>query len=407
MDIHPNDKVVKDFRINDLTKYLHLTGWRSAKSYKDKIRVFEGFSDIDGEPLEIALPLDERSHNASIYKAGALNLLCALTEDTPENIVKRINFYDRDLLSIRNLESDDPETINLPLASTQVTQIKQLISYAACSEFRPRPHFYLVSIPAKKAVRSFRFGHTFSGSFGFTVESIVTDQQQLSLSVSDRDVPENNSKVPREFTILPLERRIMERIVRGLISLNQAVIRNDPSFIVRSYNEGLNSNMCRAILQMSQNKNLSLEYKVLWSPKIKPSEDVVNFSGITIDDHEFSYLEEALRELRRFAPEETTIIGKVTALISRHDPLGSEDTPRLVTIRWSNRGVVGRPVDVGVILNKDDYIKASTAHIEWKNVSISGSILRMGNEWQLVSPHDFQILSDDSEQLALEPNQIQ
>ena len=402
MDIHPNDKIVRDLRVNDLKNYLNVTGWIYKKSHKNKINIFEGAEDINGEPIEIALPLDDRAHDASAYKASAINLLCALTDQTPEYIVQRINLYDRDLLSVRNIESDD-ESISLHLASKQVTQIKRLVTYSACSEIRPRPHFYAVSDSANKATRQFRFGHTFSGSFGFKVESIVGDQKQLNLSVSSNVQSLGVLQDTNDFIILPIERRIIERIVRGLNSIQQSIIINDPFLMVRQYHEGLNSNMCRAILEMSQ-RRFPIEYKILWSPKIPPSQDVRNFNGIIIDENEFSYLEEALTELRKCEPEETTIIGKVTALISRDDPLrSSEDSPRLVTIRWSNRQG-GRIVDVGVILNKNDYVKASEAHFQWKNVSISGSILRMGNAWQLSNPHDFQILSDDNEQLTLTQN---
>jgi hypothetical protein len=92
----------------------------------------------------------------------------------------------------------------------------------------------------------------------------------------------------------------------------------------------------------------------------------------------------------------------VTALIAKSNPLSSEETPRFVTVRWSNRRD-GRPIDVGMYLKRQDYVLATEAHVNWRLVEVSGAIMKMGNGWELANPHDFQILSSASQESGTSP----
>ena len=84
----------------------------------------------------------------------------------------------------------------------------------------------------------------------------------------------------------------------------------------------------------------------------------IDLSGpIILDEESYRFIREAARRLRGIDPEETTIKGHVTALISRNNPLSTDEKSRHVTIRWSNRGG-GRAVDVSVFLQREDYILA-------------------------------------------------
>lgn len=384
MKITANNPLLQNIPVGNFVKYLRRYAWEPAKPYKKGIQVFQGPLDNNGEPLEIVLPDDERSPDKEMYTASALNLLSVLNNQTPEDIAQQIQRYDYDVLRIRNLYNGIHETIDLPIAAMQVFSIKQLLAYAACGEGEPLPYFRSVSKRASRIVKEFQFAHTFPGSFGFAIESPVGDQQELPLL--------SNREAIQIYTIPPIERRVMERLVRGLLSLQQALLRHEPSFIARAYSAGLNANMCRAMLQMSDRHKISMEYKISWSPKIPPSNDITNIDTIILDGEAYSYLSEALTELKAIPPEKTTIMGNITGLISRDDPMGSDDTPRLVMIRGINRKD-GNPISVGVILSIEDYKLAIDAHMNWKMIEISGELTRVGNSWQLCFYYDFIVSS--------------
>lgn len=384
MDILPNNILLRDLGAKELIAYLQLIGWGQAEVPGDRWLLFRGTRDASGKPLEIVLPMDLYASDITSYLASAVNLLAALKEESPEIAVKRIKSHDRDVLSIRNVETGEQASITLKLASEQVQQLKRLVAYAASSEQDPRPHFNVALSVANRMVSHYRFGHTFSGSFGFTMESPIIGSPYVYRQAAL--LPDTE-----EVVLLPTERRVMERIVRGLESTKRATMERDLSVLVKGYSGGFNANMCEAIVALSQNKTMPIEYSVLWSPKLSPSEDVGEPSPILLREMSYSYLEEAAKELKELEPEQVTIVGPVRGLSSKGDPLGSKNTARSIVVKWTNRPE-GRPVDVIVVLDREDYVTAHDAHLNWTSVQVSGTIERVGNVWRLSQPHDFSVL---------------
>ena len=386
MDTLPSSALLRGLHFENLISYLELTGWKLAETSNDRWLVFEGASDIEGEPLEIVLPRDSSAPDLKIYLATAVNLLSAVTEDSPENVVRKIRYHDRDVLGVRILETDDQDSITLRLAAKQVQQLKQLVAYSGSSEREPRPHFNVPLSSGERMIERYRFGHTFPGSFGFTVESPIIGKPVIA---------EQPALLPDEvepLVVLPLERRVMERIVRGLLITRQATTERDVQTLVRGYESGFNANMCETIVRMSRDKTLPLEYTVLWSPKLGPSDDIEKPGTVRLNEVSYQYLEDAARELRELEPEYVTIRGPITDLSSKGDPLGASDIPRSVAIVWTNRPERKRPVKVFVSLERDDYATAIDAHRDWQTVEITGVIQRVGYLWRLSDPQDFKVV---------------
>lgn len=386
MGILPDSTLLHNFRVESLVSYLELTGWRSAKGTGERWLVFEGASDIDGELLEIVLPCDPSVRDLKIYVASAINVLCAVTENTPEEMVRKIKFHDRDVLSIRNLETGEQDSITLKLADQQVSWLKRLFAFSASSEQDVRPHFDVPLSIADRVIERYRFGHTFPGSFGYTIESPV---------IGEPDVWEQSSSFPElveKVVILPLERRVMERVVRGLLATQQATAEGDLPKLVREYERGFNANMCDAVVGMSAGKTLPLEYSVLWSPRLKPSDDIETPGVIRLHEVSYQYLEDAARELQKLKPEYAVIRGRVTDLSSRADPHGAIDVRRSVAIWWTDRPDGGSPTRVIVSLEKEDYVAAIEAHEKWRTVQVTGIIQKVGNRWRLSDPRDFKVV---------------
>ena len=63
-------------------------------------------------------------------------------------------------------------------------------------------------------------------------------------------------------------------------------------------------------------------------------------------------------------------------------------TRRAIVIRGTIPDIQRR-TDVIVDLDRDDYAKASDAHISWQTVQVSGILSRSGTGWRLSKVADF------------------
>lgn len=376
------DDILRRVKYRVLLEYLKYTSWELQTSPKGKWLIFRGSKDVYGEPLEIVLPQNSNATDLPWYISNAVGLLAALANESAETIANKIRYYDHDVLKVRNIETGQYDSIALRLASTQVSQLKSLVAFGACSEYDPRPFFEVSNtVVARQMIDHYRFGHTFRGSFGYTIESAVSEPS--------RYVQESYFEQIEDFTIAPPERRVMERIVRGLVITREAIKSTSPRVLVDGYSGGFNGNMCKALVKMGNKRTSALEYAVDWSVKIQPSEDVRDPGTIQLDRESYSYLDQAAKELSTYEPVETTIIGRVTNLVAKDNPLGSEEIPRSVVIRWLNRGA--RPVSVLVYLNREDYVVAHDAHLRWLDVEVKGVVQRVGSTYRLANPHDFRL----------------
>ncbi len=383
VDTTPNSPLLRGLRPELVKEYLELTGWHLVAQAGGRWWTLHGPAALDGHPLEVILPRDSRARDVSVYLASAINLLTALTDEPPETVVRRIKYCDRDVLNMRIVETDEYDSIALELAAKEVVQLKRLVAFGASSEHEPKPHFNEPLSIGRRMVERYRFGHTFAGSFGLTIESpVIGGPFQLPLFHDDSDRVE----------IMPLERRVMERIVRGLLATQSAVTQQDGQILVHQYSGGFNANMCDAIVQMSRDRTLPLEYTVLWSPKLEPEKGVKDAGTVHLGERAYQYLQDASEELRELQPEYVTVRGMVTDLSSKGAPLGPGEIPRSVAIRWTDRPDGARPVKVIVSLGRDDYIQSLDAHREWKTVSVTGVIQRVGALWRLSDPRDFRVV---------------
>jgi len=378
MDLNPDNKLLQDIKPKSLVEYLELNGWKLSTS-NNKWRVFKGANDYYGNPLEIVLPQNLSSPDARLYISNTINMLSSLKQIEPELLIHNINYYERDILRIRNIETRNASSISLSLASQQVPQLKNLISYSACSEIDPIPSHTNAKKPlAKQMVKHYQFGHTFRGSFGYTVESPISE-----------NLLSDNEMVGRT-RFLPIERRVMERIVRGLSYVKQATETRNSNIIIDNYGKGLNANMCLSLLNLSPDQNSPIEFSITWSPKIAPSKDISDQESFVFNESSYIQLEYAATILDKLEPKEITIRGLVKELKTDDNPIGL-DTSRAVVINITNENDT-LPSKVTVLLNAEDYQAAISAHKEWLPVIITGILQRgHGNKWHINKYSSFNV----------------
>jgi hypothetical protein len=361
--------------------YLKSEGW-DLVSNNDRWYVFEGYEDIDGETFEIILSKNVSSPDFRLYIQQTLDILASLTDKTPEIIVGEIIRFERDIFNSHISKYVDLCSTTLRSAHDFVAGIKQLFVCGTVSEVRDsKPYYQNVGSNPGRVLDEVRFGHTFPSSFGFSVESPVKTQTDMFEA--------------------PLQRRVMERIVRGLATTEEASKMEDVVPLLKGYETGFSANMCDAILSMTHDHHMEIEYSIKWSNKYPAAEDLRTISSVCIKQIHFELLKSASEQLKRIEPEFVTVEGHIVSLRSPDDPQSEEDVERKVTVEWNYEEGKSRRVVVPV--ESHEYLEAFSA--QWNNRPISVQGYIRGRERLLEDPRDFKVLSEAAEHEFTHPPQ--
>ncbi len=368
---------VYELSANQITSYLEHSGWKLVNQ-NDRCYVFEGYKDVDDNPFEIILPVNQDAPDFPVYVEHTIRIVSALTDRSPEIVTKDILHYDRDVLIIRVDETP------IDNASKQTPRIKSLIRHSANSERNVKPHFdsSYYSNAAKEMVNHFRLIQSINGASSYHVESRVGKKESFQRLLPFKDKPDPGEK-------LPLERRVMERIATGLVTLNEATKIHDVQPLIDGYKDGFNANMCDAILMMSRYSSEPIQFSVKWSRKIDASVGVKVVKNVKIDRRHHDYLKAASDKLKELKPEFQIIRGRVIGLSSLGDPQSDEVNERSIVVLW-NHGR-GRSRKLRINLERKDYLSAIKAHKDWATISVEGIALKRRAGWELADPQEFRI----------------
>ena len=363
-------------QLTNLKEYLRLRGWLSIEHRNPRIEVYR--QTLGDTPLEVVIPRSPDLADYGNRVAETVETLAALAGQSPEALYTQISEINEDVLRARVLaKSPDRLSIPLDMAVSVVGGLKKLLTYSAEGEVSALPFYSRATKRAIAHAEHCRFGHTFIGSFGFTIESPLAPEAQVDL-------------IPG-VAAPPFERRVMERLYRGLGQLTQAVGASDLDRVVSNYATGLSANMCDALLDITEaGTSHDVAFAVSWSPRLTPAPDLVAMStGITIDAPAAELLKAASKHLRRMEESrQITIEGRVVLLKSDSQPWEDEpDDLHTVVIAWLDTD--GRVVRTRTVLAPTDYITACTAHIQGSTVSVSGVLERRGKYTRLLNPERF------------------
>lgn len=355
--------------LEQTVSYLKSEGW-TLVSNNERWYVFEGYEDIDGEAFEIILSKNDSTPDYRLYIQQTLDIVSSLTDKTPETIAGEILRYDRDIFYSRITENVDPSSTPLSSAFKAIAGLKQLFVASYASEERGSQPFYSnIGANSSKILDAVRFGHTYPGSFGYSVESPVNTQIDMFKP--------------------PLPQRVIERIVRGLATTDKATKIPDVAPLLEGYETGFNANMCDAILNLSNDHSKAIEFRIKWSKKRRNlPEGLEAIKSVNIQQHHFELLQEASEKLKYTQPEFVTVEGRIVGLRSPHNPQSEDADERKVTVEWDLED--GNTRNVVVPLEKDEYLEALSAHKDNKSLSVNGYI--RGTERQLTDPSDFKII---------------
>ncbi len=330
--------------------------------------------------VELMLPRETGSLDYLRQIRGAIRTLSDLQDRAPEEIIAEVRQIGFDVMRSRipdSMVSED--TILLEVATGYITGVRSLLAAAATTEIQPDPYFLRLKKEATMYADGCRFGHTFRGSFGFTVESPVVPNIDPPLPFVDQ---------PR-----PFERRVMERMVRGVKAVCDAVSHDNPEHLIVSAKKGFSANAYEQFAQLIEETSLGgMAFSFALSPEWNSPSDLAQTPEYFVGLRHVEMTRAAAKVLRSEAlPRAEKVTGRVVRLASEDDPsdLMNPMGDREIAIKWTTPE--GPDIHVRVTLNPADYLQAHAAHGAGHSVMVSGTLERRGRRWVLSSPTDFSV----------------
>ena len=235
-----------NFPLVQFTSYLERQDWKLINE-NDRWIVFG--SD---HPVDIMLPKNPTVPDFEVYVDHALKTLSSAAKIPVAALWNDIMRNGSDILNMRLIHESDFDSLPWRLAHTAMSGVQNLFAGAALAESKgPQPFYRRVRSNPGNILDNIRFGHTFAGSFGYRVESPL------------------NLQGAGQQDLFPLQRRIMERIVRGLLFADEAARLQDVSPLLEGYNTGFSANMCDAFVDLSRtHSGIEVDFSVHWSSDI-------------------------------------------------------------------------------------------------------------------------------------------
>ena len=363
-----------------LRRYLTARGWRALSS----TGAFDLFasSEVGFADVEIILPKNSSVPDLGKRIAFAIRSLSELEGRDYEQIDADIRSIGFDVIRSRlpdDLVSND--SVHLEIAAEFITSTRRLLAAAATTEINPDRFFGRALKEAQEYAELCRFGHTFRGSFGFTVESPITLNREPTLDGVDQ--------VP------PFERRVVQRIARGLQNVMAASDEDNPRRLIEGYQTGFSANMCEDFLDIVEaTAGRGIAFEFAFSPEWRVPPDIGPVHTFDVGPRQIEVMREAAKELRdQDFDRPRIVIGRIVRLESRSDPsdLLHPVGAREVVVQWLHSDF--GDISVRVTLPPDKYLLAVDAHRNGQRISVTGKIERLGRLWKLLQPRDVAVLT--------------
>lgn len=271
------------------------------------------------------------------------------------------------------------ETVAFDRARRLINGMREILASTATTELEPRPFFSRLKKEGTEYADHCRFGHTFRGSFGFTLESPLIAPLQGELEGFE--------------PAIPFERRVVARFARGLQAIQEATAAQSPELIVEASRMAFGANACEHFADMVEETSDHMTFAIAFSPEWHLQDRAELSQAFAVGPQHVEVARAAAKQLRdQLKPWQETVVGRVVQLANHEDPsdLFGPSGEREVVIQW-NGGELG-VIHVRASLAPKDYLAAIDAHASGKIVSMSGLLDRRGRRWMLVNISGFSVL---------------
>jgi hypothetical protein len=335
----------------------------------------------DNQGIELIVPRTRRSLEYDQQVALVVRALSALQDRPDEDVVTDIRLVGSDVVQTRIPDAfvlDD--AIRLAVARNFIAGIRNLLASTATTEINPAPFFLRQRKEALEYADGCRFGHTFRGSFGFTVESPLE--------------PNLSPPLPGLPSPVPFERRVVERLSRGLTATQISVEADTIDPLVNNVRLAFSANVCEQFAALVEETTKSeILFDIAYSPEWpRATPELEQPTRFKIGPAHVEAVRAAAKVLRtEIKPWDETVFGRVIRLASEVNPADLTDVmgEREVAILWSSETL--GDVTVRASLTPADYLSALDAHAHGLPVEVSGTLERRGRAWILSNPTNFSV----------------
>ncbi|MBP7863792.1 hypothetical protein KA183_19055 [bacterium] len=383
------------------TTYLAQNGWLIRDFDHKGLVVFDGHSDDSGKTITLVLSKDLNSDEYAGRIWSACRTLSLLRKTKPELVFWEMVNSTSDTLKVK-VEGRDQYSIPFDTANDVIANLRTIFLQGGLNQLNPKPFQNKTPAYANTFLRKCRFEQTFKGSFGFRISvEIFEDEEQEFDAFVEKEKPQLHlrtavpgipSNLADEIDDRPFERRVMQRIYRGVKTAKAASEENSVFMLTQHYEDGLNANMCLALSTMlKKNKDVDISWKVDWSPLYKPTDLSFN-EPVVLSSKAAPVLISAYKAMAVSKPadETTTFIGIPTKLewTDRRSTTDDATTERVIELRGE---IKGKAEIVRVYLSFGDYEKACAASGKQQSCSIMGTLVQRHGKWYLMDPHNFKL----------------
>jgi hypothetical protein len=367
-------------------RYLLYRGWSHVQHPNLRIQMFRTSEDLTGDFASLVLPASADFSDAPAIIHEALRIVSSHEGAPIDRLVERLQHWDVDILRARLfLISGSEESLPFDVASETISGLREFMGYAAYTEFEPQPFFEKTGSVSAQFTKHCRFGHTFRGSFGVTVECPVTVAETPALPMDGNE------------PIIPFERKVIERVASGLLTLRGAINDETVEPMIAGYQKGFSANMCRALAEVYERADgRRIEIDISWSPEL-PSSSEKKWKPFVFEGRAYEFARVAAGELEKVEKFPDSVVeGRVVGLKSETPPGldQQEEFDHVITMFWERER--DQLIRIRVPLSPTQYMQACDAHKEGRSIRIYGVPQKQGKFWTLTKPHDFTVLAASS-----------
>jgi hypothetical protein len=385
--------------VSKFAEYLSNTQWKELKQKNPNLRVF-GTQQFDKEGTFIELPSKDSFSDTKLRILRTIQKIAEMRDVDELEILHEVFQYNCDVLRQRIIiQGAEKNITNIPLITLQeyLTNILGVIENASYFEtVIEKDHNYNSykfsktknkTEKIKEITEKLRFGHTFTGSFGLSIEMPISDTKEIFNDNSNNLFPYMAPPPPPPT----LERRAMERIAIGFDDIaNTDSTNQNTTEIVNNYKNGFNINMCNslcsALESLKKIENSELEFSFKWSPIIVPSSKILSLkSTILSPEKTIPVIHSAVKKMEEINKKNPIrIFGEIITLNDDSETKESDQNKkRTIIIKCKSNNDVGK---VKMTLTEKDYDKAIDIHKLKKWISVIGIIDLENNIRRLYNP---------------------
>ena len=350
------------------------TFFRDRSSGKRNVDLYV-LSEPGLDDIELIVPHDHDGSDFDRRLEGAIVTLSQVEDKAPDQIIASVRSVGFDVVRSRipaDLVVDD--TIHLERAKSYINGMKDLLAATATTEIRPLAYFGRTNKDAVEYSDKCRFGHTYRGSFGFTIESPVIPNTEQTLFGLDPTPP--------------FERRVVERLAVGIQQVCDAVNIDDPSPLINGFRSGFSANGCERFAALIHDTAYSgMSFTFSFSPEWTVQEKLKRTSELFVGPKHVEMARAAAQSLRGESLEiPTDVFGMVVRLQNEADPSDLSPATGEGEISVLHASEDYGDIHLRITLSPTEYLKAVEAHRLGRPVRLSGTLVHKGRYWYLVNP---------------------